>query len=347
MKTTATNKKVRELMTMITEQTLIAQPEFQRRLVWTNRHKQLFIQTVIEGMPFPEIFICDGPYDLDTAAGSTYLVDGQQRVTTLYQYFTGSDQFKPGGTVTPYADLAIEQKRSFLNYDVVVRDLGPLASDEVKEVFRRMNSTNYSLNAMEVNNARFDGALKNAAERMSVWPVFDEHRVFNAADIRRMTDVRWCLDVIITVISGYFSRSDAHEDYLERYNDAFEEGKEVISNLADCFALLSELKVDDKSRAWQKNDLFTLIVEIYRLGADKCKDQDGLSEALRKFFSDVSNVAAGGAPSFYEDARQYHTDVISGSNERARRVRRGEVIHEVISSFFNVAKKNENERIDD
>ncbi|MFJ9380651.1 DUF262 domain-containing protein [Streptomyces sp. NPDC101455] len=320
-------------MTMLAEETLIAQPEFQRRLVWTNKHKQLFIRTVLEGMPFPEIFICDGPYDLNTAIGSTYLVDGQQRVTTLYQYFAGSEQFKLGD-LAPYGELDDELKKAFLNYDVVVRDLGSLSTEDVREVFRRMNSTNYNLNAMEVNNARFDGALKKTAESMSGWKVFEDHRVFTTVDIRRMVDVRWCLDVIITVISGYFSRSDAHEDYLELYNDVFPEGEEVISNLSECLKLLVELDLDDKSRAWQKNDLFTLVVEIYRLGPTQCADKPGLSTTLRSFFADVSLVASGARPETYEKASGYHTDVISGSNERARRVRRGDVIRELITPYF-------------
>ncbi|BFP54664.1 MULTISPECIES: DUF262 domain-containing protein [Streptomyces] len=334
MKTTATNKKIRELMTMLTDETLIAQPDFQRRLVWTNRHKQLFIRTVLEGMPFPEIFICDGPYDLDTGAGKTYLVDGQQRVTTLYQYFTASEQFKLGDIPT-YSSLEMEAKKAFLNYDVVVRDLGSLTTDEVREVFRRMNSTNYSLNAMEVNNARFDGALKKTAEAMSEWSIFETHRVFTTVDVRRMVDVRWCLDVIISAISGYFSRSDAHEDYLELYNDTFPEGEAVVSKLSECLNLLESLKLDEKSRAWQKNDLFTLVVEIYRLDPNKCVDKEGLAAALRSFFVDVSAVTAGRQPTTYRNAGQYHTDVISGSNERARRVRRGDVVSAIISPFFS------------
>ncbi|GAA2623366.1 DUF262 domain-containing protein [Streptomyces vastus] len=334
MKTTATNKKVRELMTMLANETLVAQPEFQRRLVWTNRHKQLFIETVLDGMPFPEIFFCDGSVDLNTGAGTTLLVDGQQRVTTLYQYFTGSDQFKPGESIRPYMDLEPEEKAAFLNYDVVVRDLGSLSMDQVREVFRRMNSTNYSLNAMEVNNARFDGALKKAAEEMSGWSVFEDHRVFTAVDVRRMGDVRWCLDVMITVISGYFSRSDSHEDYLERYNDEFPEGGKVRAELNDCLALLSGLNVDSKSRVWQKNDLFTLTVEIYRLGSKNCIDPDGLAATLKEFFADVETITAGGSPEKYPKAIQYRDDVISGTNERARRVRRGEMIRNLISPFF-------------
>jgi hypothetical protein len=75
VKTTATNKRIRELLTAIGDGTLIPRPEFQRRLVWALRHKNAFIQTVLEGFPFPEIYIAAGDVDLSTGVGTLMLVD--------------------------------------------------------------------------------------------------------------------------------------------------------------------------------------------------------------------------------------------------------------------------------
>lgn len=76
------------------------------------------------------------------------LVDGQQRVSTLIQYFSGSNELKLGNDIPSYSSLPDKVKNSFLQYDVVVRDLGALSESEIKEVFKRINSTGYSLNAM-------------------------------------------------------------------------------------------------------------------------------------------------------------------------------------------------------
>ncbi|MEV5435163.1 DUF262 domain-containing protein [Streptomyces sp. NPDC052682] len=338
MKTTATNKKIRELLTAITDGALVLQPEFQRRLVWTPRHKQLFIKTVLEGLPFPEIFLCDGEVDVDTGKGSQQVVDGQQRITTLYQYFKGSQDLRLG-SLTPYADLDQEVKQKFLNYDVVVRDLGSLTDSEIRDVFHRMNSTQYGLNAMEVNNARFDGALKQAADRVSKWEIFERRKVFTAVDDRRMGDVRWCLTVIITVISGYFSRDVEHEVYLEKYNDEFPMESEVLARLETTLAFLDGLGLATNSRAWQKNDLFTSVVEVYRLNPENCIDRDGVAAKMDEFYAAVDLVSENKTPpaEYAVDAVQYHTDVISGTNERARRARRGDVIKRLISSYFAAA----------
>ena len=43
MKTAPTNKKIRELISMVKEGKLVPRPEFQRRLVWTRDDKNHFL----------------------------------------------------------------------------------------------------------------------------------------------------------------------------------------------------------------------------------------------------------------------------------------------------------------
>lgn len=47
-----------------------------------------FIETVLLNYPFPEVYVAAGEVDVETCEGKELLVDGQQRVTTLRQYFT-------------------------------------------------------------------------------------------------------------------------------------------------------------------------------------------------------------------------------------------------------------------
>src|SRR5437764_10527325 len=155
MRTSATNRKIRVLLTAIGNGTLIPRPEFQRRLVWSNKDKIAFVQTVLEGYPFPEIYIAAGTVNPETGEGKEMLVDGQQRITTLYQYFKGSDDLQLGREVLPYTELDQEQKLAFLEYETVVRDLGKLEIADIKRIFERINSANYALNAMEIHNARY------------------------------------------------------------------------------------------------------------------------------------------------------------------------------------------------
>ena len=170
MKTTATNRRVGVLLTAMREGRLVPNPSFQRRLVWKSKDKQNFLKTVLDGFPFPEIYIALGEINLETGEGTEMLVDGQQRLTTLNQYFTGSPEIEPTKDFPPYSKLSYENKSEFLEYDVVIRDLGSLTINQIRSVFRRINSTSYSLNAMEISNARFDGEYKICGETVAANP---------------------------------------------------------------------------------------------------------------------------------------------------------------------------------
>ena len=52
--TPANSLPVGDLLALIDEGKLVIKPSFQRRLVWTNADKEKFIQTILEGYPFPE-----------------------------------------------------------------------------------------------------------------------------------------------------------------------------------------------------------------------------------------------------------------------------------------------------
>src|SRR5258707_2782228 len=115
MKSTASNRRLRLLLTAIRNKTLIPNPDFQRRLVWTNKDKRNFLNTVLTGYPFPEIYIAAGEVNPQTGEGVEWLVDGQQRISTLYQYFEGSTKLVLED-IKPYADLDKDAQIRFLAY---------------------------------------------------------------------------------------------------------------------------------------------------------------------------------------------------------------------------------------
>ncbi len=327
MKTSATNRKLRLLLTAIKGNTLVPRPEFQRRLVWTNDDKLHFLSTVLEGYPFPEIYIAAGDVNPDTGEGSEMLVDGQQRITTLYQYFNGSDEVKLKQT-PPYKGLTDDQKIAFLEYEVVVRDLGKKSIEEIKEIFKRINSTKYSLNAMEIHNARFDGAFKKFAEAIAQLDFFESNRIFTATDIKRMNDTVFCLTFIISIMSTYFNRDDEFEDYLLKYNDEFDQAQELQAEIKEVLNTINKLNLPDKSRGWKKADLLNLITEIHRIVFKQKEviDINLVSSRLSKFYELVDNKDYIDN----ETVNHYRKVTIAATNDRSSRITRGEIIKGVI-----------------
>lgn len=53
--TSPSNKKISSIYKEIKRENLILQPDFQRRFVWNNKHKEKFIDTILKGYPVPEI----------------------------------------------------------------------------------------------------------------------------------------------------------------------------------------------------------------------------------------------------------------------------------------------------
>lgn len=324
--TTATNKKVRELLKAVRDGSLIPRPEFQRRLVWTAKDKDKFIESITKGYPFPEIYICNGEIDTVTGEGTQLLVDGLQRVNTLSEYFTGDTRLSYLLT-KPYQDLSQEEKEQFLGYNVVVRDLGNLTRDQIIEVFRRLNSTQYTLRDMEVNNAVYDGAMKSFCEKFSEDPFFDEHRIFLAGDRKRMGDVSFCLSLVGTMMLGYFNRDSEHEHLLSRFNEAFPDEQDYQKRIRFTLDLIDEAGFHQRSRIWKKADFFSTFVEIdHAFTHGLMLSPSDLLERLENFFERVDREGDGtsGLVSLY------YKSALQASNDRNNRIRRGFVIAGIV-----------------
>lgn len=329
MKFTATNRKLRQLLLGF-HSTLIPRPEFQRRLVWTNKDKLSFIDTVLNGYPFPEIYIASGEVDTTTGEGKELLVDGQQRLTTLYQYFKGLTELHIPKGFPKYIDLEDDQKKAFLEYIVVVRDLGPMELPEIINIFSRINSTSYSLTAMEMHNARYDGALKKFAQHMASNPFFYDHKVFTPTNIRRMQDLVFTLSITISFLSTYFNRDSEIEKFLSKYNESFSRKEEVKSRFEDAFELIEEMDFSQACRVWKKADIFTLICEIDRaLHKKEIKiDEIAVSKRLNLFYDQVNDVRGIQTPN--NTIEMYYKASVQATNDRKNRIIRGEIIQEII-----------------
>ncbi len=326
MKTTATNRKIRELITSLRRKILIPRPEFQRRLVWNNKDKSAFIETVLLNYPFPEIYIAAGDVNVDTGEATELLVDGQQRITTLYQYFTGSQDLTLYGGVKPYSELLDLEKEAFLQYDVVVRDLGHEDIERIKQVFLRINSTSYSLNAMEIRNSRFAGEFKVFCEEFSQRSFFETHRIFSSSDIRRMQDVRFVLIVVTTALSSYFNRDDELETFLERYNDEFPIQGDIERELDTVLDFIEQMSLPQTSRIWKKADLFTAIIELHTTMYKKHEtiNPDETANSLISFYSSVDNPAV--LIDQECDEAKYYMAALQATNDRSSRISRGEIL---------------------
>ncbi len=337
------NETIGSLLGKMSRGTLIPSPAFQRRLVWTPKDKTYFIDTVLKGMPFPEIYVANGEVDTETGTTTQLLVDGQQRMTTLRDYFDGVMKFKPSKGFTPYKNLDETQKKGFLTYTAVVRDLGSLPMPRIIEVFKRINSTQFSLNATEKLNAVYNGRLKTFCLTLAEDQFFDEHKLFSTGDRRRMQDLSFTLTLVISSLAGYVNRDDEHENYLETYNSKFPKEKELTKQFTSVIEFIEACDFERSARVFNRVDLLNLFVELH---AAMFKDNVTLDKAkvagrLHRFYAAVDELdkapvrdavieqdtQTGG---FDPDVAKYLRAASKAQTDKYTRVIRGEIIRAVI-----------------
>lgn len=146
LKYTVRSREIVDLMSAMRSSRLTLSPYFQRNLVWRDAHKRDFIDTILNGYPFPQIFLARGPIDLDTMEASQAVVDGQQRLTAIRDYING--KLDVAGRL--FKDLPAKDREEFLKYEVAVIDFDLDVGDpRLKDVFHRLNRTFYALSAIE------------------------------------------------------------------------------------------------------------------------------------------------------------------------------------------------------
>jgi hypothetical protein len=333
----ASNEKLSDIIADVDEGRLTVRPFFQRRLVWTNADKESLIDTVLQDYPFPEIFMATGTLDLKSSKRVKWLVDGQQRITTLQAYVHGTTDllYKK---IPRFEQLTPEAQTNFYDYDVAVRDLGTISEDVIREIFRRINSTDYALKSMEILNAMFSGEYKRYCEALSRSLFFEAHGTFSSANRKRMYDITFCVILVTTLLSGYYRRDELNAQYLERYNDEFKPLDAIQTGLDRVFDFIDSCGFAPRSRVWKQTDLFTLMVELYSALVSRGEKLDAkdVGTVLQPFYDEVDDLFASAgavdASSHGAEVMRYLKAATKATNDKYARVERAEVISALIAS---------------
>ncbi|GAA06980.1 DUF262 domain-containing protein [Photobacterium leiognathi] len=318
-----TNPTIAMIYNEIKSGALILQPEFQRKFVWTVHHQDEFLETITHGLPFPEIYVSEGSLDVDKMITTRNILDGQQRLTTIYNYIDGKIDGEGYFTkVKPFSELTKEEKTKFISYKVVVRDLGKIDDDVMRDVFRRINLTNFSLEAIEIQNAIYNGEFIHTAKKISENFDLSKFSTFPDAKLKRMSDVDFILLVMSTVENGgYFAQDKMVEDYISRYNDFYKKKDLMFSRILKTFALIESMNLKFDSMWFRKSNFFTLVCEMI---INEHKISDNFKEKIVEL---EESVMAGKLDS-QSPYNEYYMAMYQGTNNRGQRVVRSRFIRE-------------------
>ena len=261
------NKKISELYKRIKENTLILQPDFQRKFVWTPGHKEAFIETILKGLPFPEIYTAQSGIDIEKIETQEVVVDGQQRLSTLVQYIEEPEDSKICGKLVPkFKDLGTDSQKESLNYNVVIRDLEDISPDLIREIFKRINQTKFNLEQVEIQNAVYDGEFITTAKEI-LNSVESEHiPIFSESEMSRMSDLHFILSVMSTLeLGGYFTRDAEIEKMVAMFNDNFPNKETALNKIVSVLKGIKSMNLEPDSIWYRKSNFFTLAIELCKL----------------------------------------------------------------------------------
>lgn len=316
------NKKISDLYKRIKEKSLILQPDFQRKFVWTPAHKEAFIETILKGLPFPEIYTAQSGIDVEKIEAQEVVVDGQQRLSTIIQYIDEPEGSKIFGKLVPkFKQLLPDEQADFVNYKVVIRDLEDIPGEQIREVFKRINQTKFSLEQIEIHNAVYDGEFISTAKEILKNIDTDHLPIFSDSEMSRMSDLHFILLIMSTLeAGGYFFRDTEIEKFITTFNDSYERKDKIKVDLLNVLNGIKDLKLEDDSIWYRKSNFFTLVTELVKAG------QYNLEKIKPKLLELEKNVLANKhSPKDKNEFATYYAYMYTGTNSRQARVVRGEI----------------------
>lgn len=329
------NESILNIYNQIKDDIYKLKPDFQRKLVWNDTHKENFIDTILNNYPFPEIYIADGKIDLNNPQNiEKWVVDGQQRLSTIVQYIDG--ELNNLKKIKPFKELDPKQKEDFYYYKIVIRNLGHISDDQIREVFKRINSVSYALNAIEITNALYDGEYIQTANKIleDNATILEKFDLFSANEQNRMKD----LEYIITLMSiyeekGYFTTTQRNEIYIKEYNDTYDNKVIIISLFNKILNLMNNL-IDDFYSIWtKKSNFLTLFIELIRFTSEvKDVDNQKLKTILNDFCTSLMNYKNSTDPN--NVFTKYYLASIQGTGSKSSRILRGKILQDYIKENY-------------
>lgn len=225
---------------------LFISPKYQRKAVWNEKGKSYLIDTILRGLPVPQIFLRQ---KIDTQLGITSreVIDGQQRLRAILGFYKNefaimkihnrefAEKF--------YSDLSEDEKLEFLDYQLPVELIKTSNDNIVYDMFMRVNTNSVVLNKQELRNAKYWGDLKVLAYNLSSqWRfLFTEHNIIKDKDIIRMNDVEFISRLLRVIIEGITTDTPAALDKFYEHHESIDNVEEIEEQFNNVFTDIKNL----------------------------------------------------------------------------------------------------------
>ncbi len=233
----------RELVTMYEEGEL-AKPEMQRKYVWDKYEASRFIESILMGLPVPNIFLAQ-------AGTQKLIVDGYQRIMTVYDYIRGifttdgkvfklsnSDKINSRWRNSAFSELSKDEQRKIKSttiHAIIFEQKKPENDDtSLFQVFERINTSGRTLTPQEIRNCVYQGSFNSLLFELNDLP---EWRYLFGQEIAdsRMRDIE-CILRFFLIKSDQVQKSQTKQISLKKsLNEFMNEYKDASDNTIEIF----------------------------------------------------------------------------------------------------------------
>jgi hypothetical protein len=245
-------------------------PKFQRRGVWTPKQRSYFIDTMLQSYPAPPLYFRN-VYDIEKNSVVHEVVDGQQRIRTILDYFDGHYAIA-GNLDVPYGglkygQLSKDQKLTLMTYKFNCETFEAISDREVIGVFRRMNTYSTPLSAQELRHGRFFGPFRQACEGLA-----EEHlefwrtnKIVSEKKISRMMEVQLTSEILISQMDGLQDKTKSIDEFYDGYEEKFPGRKKYEKNFRKTVDEITETLGDTlvESQFRSPTFFYTLFGAVY------------------------------------------------------------------------------------
>lgn len=181
--------------------------------VWPQAARSFLIETILLGYPIPKLYMSQVT-DLKTRKTRKEIVDGQQRTTAIQEYFRNG--YKLSRKAVPeeaagktFDELDEDLQQKFIAYSLTADLFIGATSEDIREMFRRINSYTMPLNAEERRHAEFQGDFKWFIYRLSKQyaQALENAGILSEKQLARMADAKLFAEVTHAMLNGISTTS--------------------------------------------------------------------------------------------------------------------------------------------
>lgn len=262
MRTTPNNFTIADYAEQLKNKQITVNHNYQRTdKVWPISAKSNLMDTILNGYPLPKLILSQTT-DLDTRKTRKEVVDGQQRTAAIAEFLNNKYALSRGEYAgSKFDDLDDAKKRDFLDYQISADVFTSATDEEIREVFRRINSYQVPLNKQETRHATHQGEFKwyirDLGKRYAT--SFVKIGIMTEKQVSRMADLEFLTELVLALKEGIKTASPKALDALYSNNDeTFADRDDIESRITYGLGKIIDLTDIHDTKLMAKANVFSL-----------------------------------------------------------------------------------------